>query len=417
MKVEIIAIGDELLYGNVINTNAAFLSKELKKMGLKVNRHLVLSDEETSLAEGLKESLGRDDLIIVTGGLGPTEDDRTKKVAAALFHLELEYNHNLAEDLFQKFGENKYKKEQALLPRGALILKNEIGTAPGFIFEKDQKALILLPGVPYEMEKMFFSYLPSYIKRKFDLKAKLFEESLSICLKKEDDIEPILENLRQRDEKVNIGIYPSLAGIRVGFSVEEKDEKSAKARIAPLKQELEKAFSRYVFFSENGSYELTEAIKDIFIQKGKTLALAESCTGGAISSALTALPGTSSYFLGSVVSYANELKENVLHVPEKILKEFGAVSRETASHMVKGIFEITSADYALAVSGIAGPNGGSLKKPVGTVCFALARRGEKIDSGQIHIPGDRNFIIKYSVGFALSLLWVKISHNLSYFIP
>jgi nicotinamide-nucleotide amidase len=416
MKIEILAIGDELLSGNTLNTNATFLSRELKKMGLRVDRHLVLSDEESALKEGLKEVLERSDLVIATGGLGPTEDDRTKRVVAKLFHLELEYHQDLAEMLFQKFEKNKYKKEQAFIPKGALILTNEIGTAPGFILEKDNKILVLLPGVPYEMEKMFFSSLKSYIKKKFDIKMKVFEELVAICLKKEDEIEPILENLRKRDRKVNIGIYPSLSGIKVSFTVEENDEKSANKRIEPLKKELEKAFAPYIFSSE-GILDLPEAIKNIFIQKGKTLTLAESCTGGAISSTLTVLPNTSGYLLGSIVSYSNELKKNILHVPESILKEFGAVSPETATYMVKGIFDLTSADYALSVTGIAGPGGGSIKKPVGTVCFALGERGKKIDAGKVSIPGDREFIIKYSVSFALSLLWVRISHNLTHFTP
>lgn len=421
MKIEIVAIGDEILLGNTVNTNAAFLSKELQKLGFCVTGHTVLSDNETSLKKGLKDAIEESDLVIATGGLGPTFDDKTKKVAAELFDISLEYDEDLAAELFQKFEENKYKKEQATIPKGAVILKNKIGTAPGFIFEKDSHVLILLPGVPHEMEEMFFSSLVEFLKKRFKLKSKIFYDSLNICLKKEDDVEPWLERLRDLNKEVDIGIYPQLAMVKVGFSCKEEDEKKAKDKILPLKKILEKEFKDYIFPSEKG--DLAEALRDSFILKGKSLALAESCTGGAISSALTALPNTSLYYLGSIVSYSSDLKKNILHVKEKTIEKYGAVSLETVSEMVKGLFDITSADYALSISGIAGPGGGTALKPVGTVCFALGERGKLIDKGIISIPvnkahpsfEDRSFIIKYSVSFALSLIWVRINHNLTYF--
>lgn len=421
MNIEIIAIGDEILLGNTINTNASFLSKELHKLGFCVNRHSVLSDDEISLRKGLEESLNSFDLVIATGGLGPTFDDKTKKVAAELFNLPLEYDETIASELFEKFEENKYKKEQATIPKGAIILKNRIGTAPGFIFEKDNHLLVLLPGVPYEMEDMFFSYLVSFLNKRYQLKSKRFYDFVNICLKKEDDVEPLLETLRAADKEVDIGIYPNLATLRVGFSCFAESEKKAKEKILPLKSRVEKEFKDYIFPSEKG--DIAEAVRDIFIQRGKTLVLAESCTGGAISSALTALPNSSLYFLGSIVSYSSDLKKNILRVNEKTLEKHGAVSVETASEMVKGLFDITNADYALSISGIAGPGGGTTIKPVGTVCLALGERGKVIDKGVIHIPagkvgpslGERSFIIKFSVSFALSLVWVRINHNLTYF--
>ena len=430
MNIEIIAIGDEILRGNIVNTNAFFLSKELKKQGFAVTKHTVLPDDEVSLKNGITEALSRNELIIATGGLGPTFDDKTKKVVSDIFGYQLEYDEILAQELFDKFEKNKYKKEQALVPKGAIVLKNRLGTAPGFIFEKDKHIIILLPGVPYEMEDMFYSYIVDFLKMKLKLKKKVFQENVNICLKKEDDIEPVLESLRDLNRDIDIGIYPYLSFIKVSFTVQEEDELKAKGLIAPLRKKLESAFKEYIFPSDKESLE--EAVRDIFIEKKKTLALAESCTGGAIASAITSLPNSSCYFLGSIVSYANELKKNILHVNEITLSKYGAVSTECVQEMIKGIFDLTNSDYALAVSGIAGPKGGSEEKPVGTVYFAIAERGKNIDRGVLHIPipfnkelksnylqGNadlvRSFIIKYCVSFALSLLWVRINHNLTYF--
>ena len=428
MKIEIIAIGDEILLGSIVNTNAFFLSSELKKLGFSVTKHSVLSDDELSLKNGIKVAIEDNELTIATGGLGPTFDDKTKKVVSELFGCRLEYDELLAQELFEKFEKNKYKKEQALVPKGSIILKNRIGTAPGFIFEKDGHVVILLPGVPYEMEDMFFSYVVDFLKKKFKLKKKVFHELVNICLKKEDDVEPVLESLRKLNKDVEIGIYPNFAAVRVGFTVHEEDEGKAREKIAPLRKKLENAFKEYICPSDKGSIE--EAVRDSFIEKGKTLALAESCTGGALSSIITALPNSSIYFLGSIVSYSNDLKKSILHVNEKTLSKHGAVSEETVDEMVKGIFDITNSDYALAISGIAGPRGGSKEKPVGTVCFAIADKGKTVDKGTVHIPfdrtlngkslgdeysKDRSFIIKYCVSFALSLLWVRINHNLTYF--
>lgn len=413
MEIEIIAIGDEILFGNVVNTNASFLSRELKKLGYKVSEHKAISDDEKKIKQSIELALKDFDLVIMTGGLGPTFDDKTKKVASSFFGMELQKDETLANDLYSRFEKNKYKTEQALVPKGAIVLKNSIGTAPGLIFEKEAKSLILLPGVPHEMEQMFYEYLIKYLLDRFKLKKKIFQTNVNICLKKEDDVEPLLERLRKMDKSVDIGIYPSFATLRVSFAVEGQDEKEALNKILPLKKILEKEFEKYIFPSEYDT--IQEAIRDIFISKKKTLALAESCTGGAVASSLTCLCNASLFLLGSVVSYSNEFKEDILKVSKNTLKDKGAVSNETVEEMVEGLFKITKADFSLAISGIAGPGGGSEKKPVGMVCFAIGQRGKKIDSGTIHLSGDRAFIIKYSVGFALSLLWVKINHNLTYF--
>ncbi len=407
MKIEIVAIGNEILLGSTVNTNAAFISQRLRQKGYFVSAHSVFQDDAKILQKSLLEAFKRSDIIIATGGLGPTGDDTTKKVAAKLFGKKLVLNKNLAKKLFQKFSKNKYVQSQACVPEDVIILENRLGTAPGFIFERKKKVLILLPGVPFEMEEMFLGVL-SYIQKKYPLKEKIYQDELNFCLLKESDVEPYLEI--ERKKGLEIGIYPSLCQIKVSFIAKDKDRKKALLRIKNAKQKLEEKFRKYVFPDS-----IEEALKNIFIAKEKKLALAESCTGGAIASALTKIPGSSGYFLGSIVSYANELKKNILHVSEATLKTKGAVSLETAEEMLRGLFEITDADFALAISGIAGPQGGSIQKPVGTVCIALGKRGEKVQSGKIQVLGNRDLIINYCVRFALSLLWVKISANLTYF--
>lgn len=405
MKIEILTIGDELLFGDINNSNSVFLAQELKKSGYKVDRQTSLSDDPIKLKEGLKEILTRSDLVIATGGLGPTKDDNTKKIAADLFARELVYDRALAEDLFKRFEKNQYIESQAFIPDGSLILKNERGTASGLILEKEKKTLILLPGVPVEMEHLFISAL-AFIQKKFPLKDKVFREFVNICLKKEIEIEPFLDEIRKK-ENIEVGIYPEFFTTKVALTSENREA------LLRAKKSLNEKFAKYLYSSKSGK--LAEAIKDLFISKKKTLALAESCTGGAIASAITFIPGSSAYFLGSFVSYANEFKKDILHVSEKTLKEHGAVSPQTVEEMVEGVLRLTKADFALAVSGIAGPGGGSIEKPAGTVVFGFKERGETLDKGIIHLFGDRELVIKYSVSFALSLIWVRISSNLTFF--
>lgn len=414
MKIEILAIGDEILFGDVINSNAAYLSKELQKEGYVVDRHTVISDDFSILKKGIQEILKRSDLIIATGGLGGTQDDRTKEVVANLFKRKLILDKKLLKDLCKRYIDTgfiptdalKFLKSQSYLIQGAHILKNERGTAPGYIIvlEKNKKMFILLPGVPIEMRALFSKAIP-FIKKKF-IPKRIFRETLNICLKKEVEVEPYLEKLQNK--KLNIGIYPNFATTRVSFTSSDKNI------LQKAKNNLSKNFKEFIYKSEKGS--IAEAVQNSFILKKKRLALAESCTGGAIASAITQIPGSSEYFLGSFVSYSNDFKKNILKVSNDTLKTYGAVSLQVVDEMVQGVLSLTEADFALAVSGIAGPSGGSLEKPVGTVAFAVQQRGKKIDKGILHLTGDRELIIKYSTSFALSLIWVKIESNLTYFM-
>jgi nicotinamide-nucleotide amidase len=409
MYVEIIAIGDEILSGNITNTNAGFLSFELKKLGYETLKHTVLSDDETLLKEGIKNALKREGLVITTGGLGPTYDDRTKKTIAEFFNMPLEYDSSVGEDLKRRFRRNRFIESLAYVPKGTIVLKNEIGTAPGFIFESEKNSLILLPGVPYEMKKMFSSYVISYLKKKY-IPEKIYQEEIYIFLLSENEVEPFLEELRFLEKEVKIGIYPYFAHLKVSLTSKSKE---GLKKINFLKEKLKKKFKEHFCDFEIESIE--GALKKELIDRKRKVVFAESCSGGALAASMTALSEASLYFLGSFVCYSNELKKDILGVSESTLERKGAVSKETVEEMVLGVFERTKADYAVAVSGIAGPGGGSEEKPIGTVFVAIGERKGKIDSGCIHVSGDRGFVIKYVVNFVNTLFLLRLKKNFFYF--
>ncbi len=407
MKIEVIAIGSEILSGKTVNTNATYISKKLKKSGYQTFFHLVISDHKQDIENNLKTSIQRSDLVIVTGGLGPTIDDNTKDIVCSMLEFDLEYNKEIAEDIKKRFGSISSLKNQATLPKNALILKNEIGTAAGFILQESDATIIFLPGVPEEMKQMFDCQAIGFIEKHFPLKEKIYEEIINICLLEEVKVNQVLKKIKT--DGIELGIYPNHGVIHVSLTAKAQNQRAADEKFNPIKQRVISEFSEYIFEAENGLIE--EAVHNMLIDKNKKLAFAESCTGGQLAARITSLAGSSKYFLGSFVTYSNDLKNNILKVKEKTLKETGAVSIETVKEMVKSIFSLTDADYAVAVSGIAGPKGGSREKPVGTVCVAIAERNEEIDSGIFHFKGNRDLIVKSSINHILGILFRKIAHN------
>jgi len=381
MHIEIVAIGDEVLKGHAVNTNAAFLSQQLKRLGYSVARHLVLPDRVEVIASALQESLARSSLVITTGGLGPTLDDLTKRVLAKLFDSELVFNEAVAQDLEQRFANLSSKEEQSTLPEKAQLVRNKIGTAPGFIFSQGEKILIALPGIPREMEAMFLSEVIPFMEKQFPLKEKLYMEELYLAALPENPVDTFLQSF-PKDPLVEIGIYPGYGLLQVAFTTYAKSAAEAKKRLRVWKERICAQFAEHIYLSENGKIE--QAVQAAFLERKKTLALAESCTGGAIAARICSIPDASQFFLGSIVSYANAMKRDLLRVSENTLQERGAVSREAVREMAEGLFAVTTADYVLAISGIAGPSGGTLEKPVGTIYLAVGCRGEKIEAGRIY---------------------------------
>jgi nicotinamide-nucleotide amidase len=413
--IEIISIGNEVLSGSILNTNAPFIARKLQSKGFVVSRQTVLGDEPSALKMGLQEALERSDWILTTGGLGPTFDDRTKECLAELLRVPLVFNEQVAADLQLRYPHLSSLQKQALFPKGARILPNTLGTAPGFLFHSGKATLIALPGIPQEMERMLEELVVPLLEKHISEREFFFEQNLFFTLISETELDLILQEMQKETKNLQIGIYPSLRGIRVHLLVKEKEEKTAQEKLFYCQQKLISLFPHNIFSCTSES--IVETIRDLFLKKKMTLALAESCTGGAIASLLTKKPHASEYFLGSVVCYSNEMKRDFLKVREKTLREKGPVSRETILEMIDGIFHLTKADVAIAISGIAGPTGFTEELPVGSVYMGLGVRKEKSDVGLILVPKSRDMVIEYSAHFALSLLWRRVAFNLSYFEP
>lgn len=408
MKVEVIAIGSEILSGFTVNTNAAFISRELIKEGIGTNYHTIIGDEKEGIKSTFEQALKRSKFIIATGGLGPTCDDHTRQVAAELFDSPLTFRSSLVEEMEKRYGKKLPSfEDQATLPEKAEIIPNSLGTASGLVFHQSDQYLILLPGVPHEMEEMFLQYTLPLITNQWHQEKKKINRRYHFSFLIESQVDPLLRQLKQSYPLVEIGIYPYRAKISVHFEVQESEQR--KIQLQECENILLKEFSEYSFASQTG--DLEEAVQREFIKRGITLALAESCTGGTVASRLTAYPGASNYFLGGVVSYSNSLKQKILHVDPTTLERDGAVSESVVKEMAEGVVALSGADYGIAVSGVAGPSGGTKEKPVGTVWIAISRKGGKTLTKLLHCRGSRQMIIEFTVNYVLGRLLFYIDNK------
>jgi nicotinamide-nucleotide amidase len=367
MSIEIVAIGNEVLSGMITNTNASYLSDRLEHEGWKVGRHTVLPDDPGTITLGLQEALDRSMCVIATGGLGPTIDDITLPCA-----------------------ENIFDSEPKEIP-------NKVGSASGLLFEADDKTLILLPGVPFEMQPMFEDHIVPFLHRTFPIEKKRYHRVVHLCLVREQDIDPLVRELKSAYPKIDFGIYPGYGILTVKLRSYDL------ASLEKAEQRVIHQFKAHFFPAKSGKIE--ESIHDWFTTHKKTLACAESCTGGLIASKITALAGASNYFLGSLVTYSNGLKEHLLGVSPETLKSQGAVSAEAVQEMVHGLLKATGADWGIAVSGIAGPTGSTPDKPVGTIWYALGQKGKKPLVGTFLAKGNRQTIILQTANKVMGLLW------------
>jgi nicotinamide-nucleotide amidase len=401
MIIEIVSIGDELLRGKTLNSNCQYLSKKLALLGLDVSMHKVIKDDAIAIDAAFSDALLENRLTLFTGGLGPTIDDITKKLFAKSLNAKLVLDEDIKADLIKRFGPHLSSlDEQSHVIDKAIILPNTLGTAPGFLFVKDKTFIALMPGVPLEMREMYeLALLPYLIRFITPLKRKKIRQ-LFFSRIVEVDVDPYLKQLHQQNPLIEFGIYPSHGFLSVSIQslYEEMLDKPY--------QFLKERFSDYFFESPSGTLE--EAIHLKFIEKGWSLSGAESCTGGLIASSLTRYSGSSRYFKGSLVAYSNEVKMNVLNVSIQTLENHGAVSRECVLSMAEGALNLFKTTCAFAVSGIAGPLGGSLEKPVGTVWASIVfQNGDKI-AWQFYIDGNREIIMECSKNEILGVLLSKL---------
>ncbi|MDL2296918.1 competence/damage-inducible protein A [Bacteroidales bacterium OttesenSCG-928-B11] len=410
----IINIGDELLIGQVINSNAAFIAERMNSIGIPVEEAVVISDQEEAMKNNILEALGKTDLVLVTGGLGPTKDDRTKKVLCEIFGMSLKIDQPSLDRITAMFNRrgitlSENNRLQAELPDGADIIPNENGTAPGMWFEKDGKVLVSMPGVPFEMKAMMGDILPKIVER-FHPDAAILHKVVQTSGIGESDLSDLLEDWETAlPKEISLAYLPRPGIVRLRLTATGNDKTLLENLLQDEIRKLKKIAGQYIWSYEDN--QLEDEIGKRLTKMKKTLTLAESCTGGYIAHRITSVPGSSNYFKGSIVSYSNEIKRNILNVREANLKKHGAVSEPVVSDMAINSMDLFDADFSIAVSGIAGPDGGTVDKPVGTVWIAVATP-TRLYTEQFHFlaAGGRATIIERTAAAAMSML-LKIMIN------
>ena len=392
MKAEIIAVGTEILLGDILNTNAQFLSKELASLGIDVYYQSVVGDNEYRLLNIFEESLNRSDIIITTGGLGPTKDDLTKEVAAKYFEQELvldKYSWDKIKTYFEKIGKvvTINNKKQAYFPKEAIILENNNGTAPGAILKKNNKIIIILPGPPKEMQAMYNESVKPYLKNLS--KEVMVSKTLKFCGIGESYLEEKLIDLIKEQSNPTIAPYAKESEVTLRITAKAKDEKEAINLINPIVSEIQNRIGDYLYSVDDKNLE--DVLVEDLIKKNLTISVAESCTGGMVSSTIINYPGVSSVFVEGCVTYSNEAKMKSLNVKKETLDKYGAVSKETAMEMAYGIAQRHKTNIGISTTGIAGPEGGSEEKPVGLVYFGIYING-KLKYKRYIFNGDRQQI-------------------------
>lgn len=404
MKAEILAVGTELLMGQIANTNAQYISSRLPAAGIGVYYHSVVGDNPERIKECLSLALSRSDIIITTGGLGPTQDDLTKETIAALVNKKLVLDKESMEKMKAFFKDRKRKmpqnnNKQAYLPEGSIIIRNKNGTAPGCIIEENDKVIVMLPGPPSEMKPMFEEgVMPFFESRSgFWLKSRF----LKIFGIGESTVEDNLIDLIDRQTNPTIAPYAKDGEITLRITARYKKDSENADIITPVEDEIRKRFGDAVYSSENKS--LAQVAAEMLLKRKTTISLAESCTGGLLSSKLTEIPGISEVFDRAAVTYSNRSKIDELGVKQETLEKYGAVSEQTAAEMADGIRNAASTDIGISVTGIAGPDGGTPEKPVGTVYIALSHKNG-VDVQKLELWGDRNRIRNVTCLHVLDML-------------
>lgn len=377
MKCEILSVGTEILLGDILNTNSRYLSNELANLGIDVYYHQVVGDNRERILNALKEAFSRSDIIITTGGLGPTKDDMTKELVAEFLGMDM-YLHEESlkkiEDYFKKMGRIPVKsnEKQAYFPKEAIILENNNGTAPGAIFEKDGKAIIVLPGPPKEMEPMFNKSVRKYLESLTGY--TIVSEVLRVFGIGESEAENKLQDLIDNGKNPTIAPYAKEGEVTFRITAKGKDEDEARKLIKPLKEEVYNRLGNLIY--NTGDVSIQETVGEMLVNKNMTIGVSESCTGGLVSAKLIEYPGISSVFLEGAVTYSNEAKMRTLNVKKDTLEKFGAVSEETAREMAEGIAKRCGSRIGVSTTGIAGPGGGTEEKPVGLVYIGVYIDGE-----------------------------------------
>ncbi|MGN1032525.1 MAG: competence/damage-inducible protein A [Intestinibacter sp.] len=408
MKAEIITVGTEILLGDILNTNCRYLSRELAAMGIEMYYQITVGDNEARLLSTLEESLNRSDIVICTGGLGPTEDDITKEVCAKYFGYDLVLHQPSLDAMMERLkyvnGEpTKNNMKQAYLPKEAYILKNDHGTAPGCIMEKNGKIIVVLPGPPKEMEPMFENYAKPYLSKLTD--EVIESEVLRVIGVGESRVENDILDIIDTQTNPTIATYAKGYECTLRITAKAKTSEEAKALIKPMSDEMKRRFGQSLYAT--GETSIEEVVAKMLVDKNLTIAVAESCTGGLVSSELVSYPGISSVFMEGCVTYSNEAKMKTLGVKQETLDTYGAVSSQCAEEMAIGVAKRYNTNIGISTTGIAGPDGGTDEKPVGLVYFGFYING-KVISKRCEFNGGRQGIRTRATKFILNDLRLEL---------
>ena len=405
MNVELICVGTELLLGSIVNTNAAYLAEKCAALGLSCYFQTVVGDNEERLSQVLRTAMERADIVILSGGLGPTEDDLTKETVAKVCGRKMEL-HEPSKKAIEKFFADKESQatdnnwKQAMLPEGSLVLENHNGTAPGIILETGDAKLILLPGPPGELQPMFEEGVVPYLA---ELTSQaICSQTVKICGVGESRAETMVKDMIEKQTNPTIATYARPGEVHIRVTANAGDRKTAAKLIKPIVKELKNRFGNYIYTTDVNTT-LEESVADLAKANGLTITCAESCTGGLLSARLVNIPGISDIYKSGVVTYSNKAKRRFLGVKKSTLQKYGAVSEKTAEEMAKGASVMLKADVAAAVTGIAGPEGGTPEKPVGLVYIACHVKG-KTTVREYRFFGNRSQIRESAVSAALSIM-------------
>ncbi len=404
MRAEIVSVGSELLWGKTIDTNSSYLGRILQECGIELLRKSTVADRLEEIVQALRESVSRADIVITVGGLGPTSDDLTREAISSATGNPLIFKEELAERIREHFRKRgvempEVNLKQAYLPEGALAIDNRVGTAPGFILEKESKCIIALPGPPSELIPMVEEVVKPYLEEK-NPEEVIIQRTLKVVGKGESWVEEAIQDLMAPQGNPSLAPFAKPAEVHLVITARGKKE-IVKKMIEEVETKVRERLGEDIFGVDEE--ELEGVVGEMLRDRGLTLAVAESCTGGLLGYRITKIPGSSDYFLGGVISYANEVKRDILGVNGEDLRRYGAVSEEVARQMAEGVRKLIRADLGVGITGIAGPTGGTSEKPVGLVYIALATPEETICQRNV-FPGDREIVRWRSSQTALDMV-------------
>jgi nicotinamide-nucleotide amidase len=410
----LVAVGNELLYGQTVDTNAAWIGRSLAALGVELRRKFTVADDAAEIRTAVRRAMEDTDLVLVSGGLGPTRDDLTKEAVAGLLGRELHLDDALLTALAERFRARGYgrlpapNRTQAEVPNGAIVLRNEHGTAPGLGLEADSCLIVLLPGVPRELRGIFEGELTDLLRTRFAQQMRpTHHRVIHTTGVAESRLAELVEPLLPEDMgPVGLAFLPDLKGVDLRLTAKGVGDEEAAQWLDRIERALEPAVGKWRFEAESG--DVVESLQEALLSKGMTVATAESCTGGLVAKRITDRSGSSEVFVGGVVAYSNLVKVAELGVSADDIEEHGAVSEPVARQMAVGVKERLGASAGIGVTGIAGPGGGSPEKPVGTVWIAIAV-GDAVDARLINLPGDRNAVRERAAQTVLGWLYRRIA--------